>query len=219
MAYVQLELPASLPESVVELVHRGVEPLLQDVHWMMATMIAERGPREQWQRPIAHMLLATVAGVSTKLYCPPEGECRYTGRRFRNCLVRFYPWDIDTLDDISSEDAAEALYKVFRNPLVHNLGLGDDDSRVRKIGMVFRGTDDAEKRVEKLERLTTKPYTKPCLVANDEKYVLWLDPFYWGVRKMVERWANDAEQVAQADACYAVEIESMRATDGSYINC
>lgn len=68
MAYVQLELPASLPESVVELVHRGVEPLLQDVHWMMATMIAERGPREQWQRPIAHMLLATVAGVSTKLY-------------------------------------------------------------------------------------------------------------------------------------------------------
>ena len=167
------------------------------VHWMLATTIAQpgdTGPRRQLQIPIAHTLLATVAGISTQLYrCPGE-----TGVRFKNCLTAFFPWDVDPPTGVSKEEAAKILYGVFRNPLVHNLGLKKPTDPVVKIGQVFRGTDDAERRVEELERLAVKPYSDPCLVVTPEKRVLWLDPFYWGVRKLVERWSRDSNEISHA---------------------
>jgi hypothetical protein len=137
------------------------------------------------------VLLATVAGASTQLlHTPGKG----TGARFRECLVSFFPWDIDPPRGVSNEEAAKILYDVFRNPMVHFLGLNKATDPIVKIGHVFRGTDDAEQRVEQLERLTVKPYSDPCLVVTPEKRVLWLDPFYWGVRRLVERWSRDADQ-------------------------
>ena len=37
MAYVPLDLPEGLPEPVESVIRCGVEPLFQDVHWMLAT--------------------------------------------------------------------------------------------------------------------------------------------------------------------------------------
>ena len=199
MAYITLDFPNTLPDSVRTVIREGVEPLLEDVHWMLATVITnptDIGRRRQLQVPIAHVLLATVAGVSTQLFHAPG---KGTGARFTECLVTFFPWDIDPPTGVSNEQAAKMLYEVFRNPMVHYLGLNKVTEPVVKIGQVFRGTDDAETRVEKLERLTVKPYSNPCLVVTSEKRVLWLDPFYWGVRKLVERWSRDADQVAHAD--------------------
>ena len=71
MAYVELDLPNSLPYSVRTVIRKGVDPLLQDVHCMLATVIKEptdTAPGRQLQLPIAYLLLATVAGVSTKLF-------------------------------------------------------------------------------------------------------------------------------------------------------
>lgn len=91
MAYVELDLPKSLPDSVHTVIRKGVELLLQDVHWLLATVIAEptdTAPPRQLQIPIAHMLLAMVAGVSTKLLHAPgngtgvnggENMCRRGG--------------------------------------------------------------------------------------------------------------------------------------------
>ena len=205
MAYVELDLSDAIPESVRTVVRRGVEPLLQDVHWMLATAMAEptdSAPRRQLQVPIAHVLLATVAGISAKLlYAPGKKK---TGERFKECIARFFPWDIDPPTGASNDEAAKILYDAFRNPLVHSLGLNGAGTPVVKIGQVFRGTDDAENRVEELERLTVKPYSHPCLVVTPEKRVLWLDPFYWGVRKLVERWSRDADQVVHADQKFAI---------------
>jgi len=41
MAYSELDLPNTLPGSVRAVIQKGVEPLLKDVHWMLATIIAE----------------------------------------------------------------------------------------------------------------------------------------------------------------------------------
>jgi hypothetical protein len=170
---------------------------------MLATVIAgpaDTEPRRQLQVPIAHVLLATVAGVSTQLlHAPRKG----TGDRFKECITRFFPWDIDPPTGVSNDEAAKILYEIFRNPLVHRLGLDRASSHVVKIGQVFCGTDDAETRVEQLERLTVKPYSHPCLVVTPERRVLWLDPFYWGVRKLVERWSRDADEVSHADQRFA----------------
>jgi hypothetical protein len=204
MAYVELDLPDTIPVSVNSVIRGGVEPLLQDVHWMLATVIAEptdTGPRRQLQVPIAHVLLATVSGISAKLLHPPS---KYSGKQFQECLTRFFPWDIDPPIGVSNEEAAKTLYEVFRNPLVHSLGLNGAGAPAVKIGHVLRGTDDAENRVEELERLAVKPYANPSLVVTPERRVLWLDPFYWGVRKLVERWARDADQVSHADQKFAI---------------
>lgn len=199
MAFTELELPDALPASVRTVIRDGVEPLLQDVHWMLATVIAaptDTAPRRQLQVPIAHVLLATVAGISTQLlHAPGKG----TGVRFKDCVTRFFPWDIDPPKGVSNNEAAKILYDVFRNPMVHFLGLNKAGDPVVKIGQVFRGTEDAEQRVEQLERLTVKPYSDPCLVVTPEKRVLWLDSFYWGVRKLVERWSRDADEISHAD--------------------
>ena len=189
MAYVELDLPNSLPDSVHTVIRKGVDPLLQDVHWMLAMVIGEptdTAPRRQLQLPIAHVLLATVAGVSKTLLHAPE---KRTGVRFKKCLIKYFPWDIDPPTGVSHDEAAKILYEVFRNPMVHCLGLNKASDPVVKIGHAFRGTDDAEKRVEELECLTVKPISEPCLVVSPGKRVLWLDPFYWGVRKLVERWS------------------------------
>jgi hypothetical protein len=198
MAYVELNLSNTIPDSVRTIIRRGVEPLLQDVHWMLAAIIAEptdTAPRRQLQVPVAHVLLATVAGVSAKLLHAPG---KNTGARFKECVSRFFPWDIDPPVGTSNDEAAKTLYEVFRNPLVHSLGLNGAGAPVVKIGQVFRATTDAEGRVEELERLTVKPYSTPCLVVTPKERVLWLDPFYWGVRKLVERWARDADEVSHA---------------------
>jgi hypothetical protein len=199
MAYVKLNLPDTIPESVSIVLREGVEPLLQDVHWMLATAIAEpsdTGPQRQLQVPIAHVLLATVAGVSAKLLHAPG---KNHGSRFQECLTRFFPWDIDPPKGASNHEAAKILYEVFRNPLVHRLGSNGGSGPGVKIGQVFRGAADAENKVEELERRTRKSYSNPCLVVTPQTRVLWLDPFYWGVRKLVERWSRDTEEVSHAD--------------------
>ena len=200
MAYVPLDLPTSLPESVRTAIGIGVEPLLEDVHLMLFTPVgksSETEPPRQLQLPIALVLLATVAGVSKTLLHIHKG----TGDRFRfeKCLNKYFPWCIDPPTGVSSECAAEILYKVFRNPLVHSLGLHKSGYPVVRINQVLRGADDPESRVENLERLSVKPFSEPCLVVTPEKMTLWLDPFYWGVRKLVERWSCDDIQVMHAD--------------------
>ena len=157
MAYVELNLSSTIPDSVRTIIRRGVEPLLEDVHRMLAAIIAEptdTTPRRQLQVPIAHVLLATVAGVSAKLLHAPG---KNTGARFKECVSRFFPWDIDPPVGTSHDETAMILYEIFRNPLVHSLGLNRTGAPVVKINQILRATNDAETRVEELERLTVKP--------------------------------------------------------------
>ena len=96
MAYVPLTLPDKLPESDDRVIRKGVEPLLEDIHWMLASPTGrpgKSGPPRQLQLPIALLLLATVEGVSTKLFQP--AKTMDVGKRFKECLIRYYPWDIE----------------------------------------------------------------------------------------------------------------------------
>ena len=212
MAYVPLALSDSLPDSVNTVIRKGVEPQLQDVHWMLATAIGRPSasePPRQLQLPIALVLLATVDGVSTQLFHPEEKM--HTGKRFKECLNRYFPWDIDPPTGVLSEEAAKILYETFRNPLVHVLGLHRSRAPAVQIGQRFPGSDDAEARVERLERLRVKPASEPCLVVTRDKRILWLDPFYWGVRILVERWSCDKVQVCHADKKFSKPVSERRA--------
>ena len=52
MAYVPLTLPDKLPESVDTVIRKGVEPLLEDIHWMLVSPTGrpdKSGPPRQLQ--------------------------------------------------------------------------------------------------------------------------------------------------------------------------
>ena len=198
--YVPLALSDSLPDSVNTVIRKGVEPLLEDVHWMLSTAIgrpSEFGPPRQLQIPIALMLLVTVDGISQKLFRPdPSMDI---GPKYKECLKQYFPWDIDPPTGVSSEEAAKILYDTFRNPLVHRLGLHESTGPAVQFVQGFPGSEDHEIQVERLERSRCKPVSEPCLVVTPDKQQLWLDPFYWGVRILVERWSHDKDQVTRAD--------------------
>ena len=206
MAYVPLILPNSLPASVRMVIEIGVEPPLSDVHWMLATPVGISTdpvlPR-QLALPIALMLLTTVAGVSKWLFHTDKddsGDNDSSGYKFKECLIRYFPWQIVRPACVPPEGAANILYEHFRNPLVHELGFHKRGSPNFKIIQPFPGTDDYEKRIEELERLTEEQITGNCPLVTREERVLYLPEFYWGVRKLVERWSCDNTQVSLADA-------------------
>ena len=199
MAYVPLTLPDELPEFVDIVIRMGVEPQLEDIHWMLASPTGrpgKSGPPRQLQLPIALLLLAIVDGVSTKLFQP--NKKMGSGTRFKECLIRYYPWDIDPPTGVSREDAVKILYDTFRNPLVHRLGLHDSKYPAVRLGQSFPG-DGLEAELERLERSGKKPASEPCLVVTPDSRTLWLVPFYWGVRMLIERWSCDSVQVSRAD--------------------
>lgn len=196
MSYTPLNIPTSTPSLVQKIIRKSVDPLLDDVHWMLATAVSARGPKQQLQFPIALTLLAAIAGVSTQLLWVEKST--NTGERFRTVLRDYYPWEMDSPQGASKKDAVSVLYDVYRNPLMHNLGLRTETTYQIKIGRILRGTEDAEVSVEELEKQKEKPYSKSSLVVTPEKRVLWLDPFYWAVRKTIESWATDSEQVTHA---------------------
>ncbi|MCY3829853.1 MAG: hypothetical protein OXF89_12020 [Rhodospirillaceae bacterium] len=172
---------------------------------MLGTVIrspTDDAPPRRLQQPIALVLLATVAGISKILFHLPTefDQVRYKDRiQFVECLKGYFPWDIDPPKGVFPEEAVEILYDVFRNPLVHALGFTKAGMPTVRIGQLFRGTDDPENSIEALERLEEKPYTEPCLSVTQEESVLLVDPFYWGVRKLVERWSGDDTQVLHAE--------------------
>lgn len=199
MAYFPLALPDELPETVCTVIRRGVEPMLEDIRWMLSTPTGRLGtsglPR-QLQVPVALMLLATLEGVAAKLFQP---ERKMNGReRFKECLKRYFPWDVDPPTGESQEKAGDILYDAFRNPLIHRLGLHDSKSPAAGIVLGFPG-DGAESSLERLERSRGKPISEPCLVVTPHRRTLWLEPLYWGVRILVERWSCDTTQVARAE--------------------
>ena len=207
MAYVPLALSNSLPDSVRTTIETGIEPPLQDVHWMLATPVGkftEAGPPRQLGLPIALVLLTTVAGASELLlHTDKTGDAD----KFKDCLIRYFPWHVVRAMGVSQEGAANILYKHFRCPLVHELGFHKRNEPIFRTVQAFPGSDEAEKNVEDLERLTEDSITDHCLLVTPQKRVLYLPQFYWGIRKLVERWSSDDTQVSLADERLAQRVD------------
>lgn len=222
MTYVTLTLPKTLPHNVAMFIRHRVEAYLFDARQLLSTAFPEAHPRAQIQRPIALTLLATIAGVSRVLHSRKNakgGDETFDSVLFPGFVADYYPFDIDPPKDVTPDVAAKILYSAFRCPLVHSLNTDGPDSMptniarspefITKIGRALRGNSDAERDVEALERCETKPYSEPWLVVRPDATVLWLDALYWGVRKMIERWALDAEQVKLADQKMAERFKTL----------
>jgi hypothetical protein len=210
MAYFPLQLAPETPELVALLMRKGVEPLFNDVHVMLRLPIAELGPGVGCNFTIAHVLLAVTAGVSATFYTRGLGD----GKAFRGVLSKFYPWELEPEGE-SVETRADVLWSEFRNPFAHSLGLAMERTGHKQREFQPRryqlkiGRDKAsmrEEAIEAIERSSARPALNPTLVLQPHKKVLWVEPFYWGVREMLLRMSRETELMGQVDAALKADL-------------
>ena len=121
----------------------------------------------------------------------------HDGERFKKFLERYYPWDRDKPDGLSIEEALDFLWNDARCPLLHRLGLKIIDNEnpspgeETKFGQIFSITDE---KLEKLEKIKDeRPYSSNSIRRNEERTVLWIESFYWGLRIAIENALNNQE--------------------------
>jgi hypothetical protein len=153
------------------------------------------------------MLLATIAATSA-LPNYKRGARRRHGDRnyFTECVCKYFPWD-----DISVEDdqfrtgqelriaAAETLYDVFRCPLFHSGGLVAGGDTFSRLILVHPGHQDLSEAENRIEELAKQNSLRGQLILKIEAThcTLYLKDFYWCVRKLVELFLNDEDNVSQ----------------------
>ena len=208
MAYVNIELPVTIPINVQKFIQERVEPLyLMDVHAMFRLPLPNQEIYAGLNFAIAQILSAVISGISVTLY-EHAGE---PGELFKRVIEEYFPWDQENCS-VSPIGAANIIYDVFRNPLAHAAGLSIEwrgnnrylveSSTVEKVKR--RLTDNktvghTEEWLEKLERSLSRPNMGPTLVVEGNKKVLLIEGLYWCIRRMIQKLASDEERMAIAN--------------------
>jgi hypothetical protein len=209
MAYVPLDLSSADPV-VATFVKVSIEAYLKEAHFLLAATTPEDGPANHFPLACTMILLATVGATSALDNHQRTGKKRRDDRKhFLNCLDRNFPWDCITIEDgefRSDNDrrvaVAEALYDVFRCPLVHSGGLVDGLAQAPKVMKTHPGHADmaiAEKRIEELAQAPSLKGQR-LISLEHRRCVLHVDSFYWCVRRMVENYTRDPQAGARLRA-------------------
>jgi hypothetical protein len=74
-----------------------------------------------------------------------------SGVRFKAVLEKYYPWDMEPVGGFDAKIGSKVLYDIFRNPLVHALGLSRERMAIgirisRRPACIFRAVRRASKR-------------------------------------------------------------------------
>jgi hypothetical protein len=201
MAYQRLVLARGMPIIVERMMRMSVEPFLQDVHCALRLPLRKPKLPAGFNFTAAHVLLGVVAGVSAAFYRRGLSD----GKAFTGLLVDYYPWELELGDANDPLQKAAILWNTFRNPFSHSLGLAFEKrtgmprelkprSFIVKVGRDKNGM--REREVVALERSMIRPNLNPTLVVAPHKRVLWVEPFYWGIRAMLSRLSRDAALMA-----------------------
>jgi len=203
MPYRQLVLDPHTPARALNLIHRIEDHYFQDVRAMFRLPAPELGITAGCNFAIAQTLLAVVSGVSVTLF--EHGGSKGKGRRFKDLLVAYYPWEDEPTAERQDREHASQIYSLVRNPLAHDLGLDlDTKDRTQRV-MVKRltranGTKGrSEAGVSGLETEVRPAGLSPVLSLDGDSVVLFLDAFYWGVRRMLVKLAADTGRVSAAE--------------------
>ncbi len=192
MAYQPLDINPSTPAKVIDFIRRHVDMLFHDVHCMLRLPIPAQNLDAGCNFAAATYLLDLISGISTALYDGRGGS----GVRFKAIVEKYYPWETEPVGGVTAKAGSEVLYNVFRNPLVHALGLGKAHVAITKSNGL------PEDLLEALECSMTRPavgsYEATIKVHRaDNGMDLVVDGLYWGIRVMVRRLTDDLALMAK----------------------
>jgi hypothetical protein len=212
MSYRPLTLPADFPAECKRVIDEGIEPAFADVHAMLRLPLPSAGLRAGCGFAVTQVLLAVVSGASVMLYSH-KGK---SGKLFCDFLNDHYPWDDEPEREglAKGDPAAKVLWKEYRNPFAHDLGLSIQNrngvrrmvtqSHVVKVKRTLnakkaRDTGPNERRVEELEADGARPgWLPPTLIHQSHKRVLCAEALYRGVRRAVLSLCKDRARMDAA---------------------
>ena len=194
------------PPAVRAFIRQVTDVYLADIHAMLRLPRPEVNITEACNFSIVAVLMNAISGVSVVLYEPPPNR-QATGRKFMETVREFYPWDTEPLGALNNAgEAAEILYRSFRNPMAHAFGFQDPEPTGALSVTRFPGPGLAEGDLEAIETSGGRPTQKlrgaPTLVRDPATQALSLNVecFYWGVRDLVRRVTANAGRMAAAEA-------------------
>ena len=200
MSYHQLSLDAETPPVVERFVRQHLEKQFKDIHYMLRLPLPELDIEAGCNFAIANSLLALVSGLSA-LLTENIDTTGNSGSLFKKILLDYYPWDLQSPVNGTKERSVNHLYDYFRNPLSHSLGLRSKGN----FQIVIAKEILSERDIEGLELSATPQaqameYT-PITIGNEqiEKITLYVEHFYWGVRKMLKSLSSDAQQMQKTE--------------------
>lgn len=164
-----------------------LDMLLGDVHSMLRLPLNEEGLTHGCNFAAALVLLELIGGVSSTLFQSAGGS----GERYKQLLEKYYPWDAE--GETQPGKAARELYKFWRNPLAHELGISGKRSAIGKNGY-------PEDVLEKIEVLPTPPAKTLQHIPTDDRVHLSVEALYWGTRVMIQRLMDDPRMMKKAEA-------------------
>jgi hypothetical protein len=202
MAYTNLQLNEAVPTVVKNFVRNQLDMQFADVHCMLRLPIIEADLHAGFNFAAANSLLALVSGISA-LISPGINTHRQSGDKFKEVLIKYYPWDIQppVPSDKNIEVVVDHLYQYLRNPLAHTLGLKPAGNFL--VTIVKDPMQEAE--IVTLEQNDSPSYQAveytPVNMNGEqiEQISLYIATFYWGVRKMLTRLTEDTAQMTNTE--------------------
>ena len=150
----------------------------------------------------ATVMLNLLSGFSVCLFEASKEALEHTARRgprFKSCLQQYYPWNGE---ECSSEQASQWLYQIFRNPLVHSLGvlypLRTQWSGIKKWPLSLADILEMESGPQRPDwlPLTFEISRSP---SGETHIVLSCPSLYWGTWRVLEKLCKDFTQMSKAE--------------------
>jgi hypothetical protein len=163
-----------------------------DIRGMLKLPLPEVGIKAGCNFSAAAMLCNLISGISVVLYTPKNKNIG-SGKRFRELLKEYYPWE----DGENRQQKSEIIYDFIRNPLAHSLGV------LKRGSLPIAIHKDAltEEQIEEMEKSYIRPSWVPFAVKNNPKgdYILSVWGLYWGVFHLVGNLTKDTGQMQEAE--------------------
>ncbi|MBL6946317.1 MAG: hypothetical protein ISR47_06755 [Rhodospirillales bacterium] len=181
MSYVPIEFPKSTPKHVALIVDNVINALFGEFHFLLTIRNPNQGPKGSFQRTQAIVLVALADGAAQLFWPKPHLS---QGKRFREFLGHYYPWEADEPEGFTKEEALDFLWTDVRCAMLHRFGARHAPGKTHKYGNVFQLT---ETRVEQIESDQMRPHSEPFLQRNETRTILWIENFYWGLRQAIQK--------------------------------
>ncbi|MEQ9642502.1 MAG: hypothetical protein RIM84_20915 [Alphaproteobacteria bacterium] len=159
---------------------KQINDRLADAHVMMRLPLGDLEAGCNYS--VVDLLLAVVSGVSTRLY---PSSLTGKGELFKNLLIDHYPWANEPAGGPQPNVAADILWKQYRNPLTHALGM-EPGGGYSDVKVIKNPRTEAELEAIELNPAWPTEWDKPTLFQTASGIELRVKCLYWGVRRMIE---------------------------------
>ena len=189
MPYQEIPLGDHVHGAVKDVVRNSIDRYLREFRFLLTVHHPEQGPQGSLQQLLAVLLLAATDGSAQLLY---PGKGMPNGKRFKGFLKAYFPWEMDTPDGLSVDEACEFLWDEVRCATLHRFGIRAHPTLALKLGRASVIGDAGVTRIETL--LSGRPFSEVSVRRNHQRTVLWIEPFYWALRIAIPRSISTKEK-------------------------